>query len=277
MAQNCTDLPALVPPSRPKCKLALIAAGMPCTGSTVTFKLLRAALIKLNLWQHNGTALKYWQWHFKSAAAADHGPLAGVQSGYECARKWDIFQSSNTQLSHLKEGSIVIVKSHEFDESLLNLCETTVVFTSARDVAEIASSKIRSGWLPQTVGMSKPELVSELAAGITGDIEEHSCWRHAAARNVNVLFSEVSNCGWYLIRIASIVAQALPLGAIDPQRLKKLKLAEFEAWCSAADMNPEMKSTRTSSFAFDDDVTASLRRRFATWQQFHDFPAATSR
>jgi hypothetical protein len=272
LAQNCTELPVLVPPPTPKCKLALIAAGMPRTGSTMTFKLLRAALTKLGLWQHNGTALKYWQWHFKTAVAADHGPLAGTPGGSECKRRWEIFHASEAQLNQLTTDQIVIVKSHEFDESLLNLCKATIVFTSTRDVAEIASSKIRSGWLPQTDGMSNSKLVSELAAGIKGDIEEHSCWRQSAPRNVNVLFSEVSNCGWYLVRIASAVAQALPLGTINLHHLNGLNhLGEFDTWCRQADMNPEMKSTSTSTLAFDDDVAAALRHKFATWQRAHGF------
>ena len=112
--------------SAPKCRLAIIAAGMPRTGSTLTFKVLKAVLSKLNIWKGHGVQLKYWQWHMRNSAVSNRGPLGSAVAGSECEMRWQLYNTTKTKLNNVQEENIVLIKSHEFDAQLINVCKSSV-------------------------------------------------------------------------------------------------------------------------------------------------------
>lgn len=280
VGESCTDIPVLKPARyAPKCKLAIIAAGMPRTGSTLMFKVLKAVLSKLRIWKGHGVQLKYWQWHLRDSAVPHRGPLEDAAAGTECNMRWQLYNSTKVQLDALNGKHIVLIKSHEFDRELLNLCESSLVFTSVRDVADVAASKIHSGWVRKTPSMTNRDWMAVLAGGIKGDLDEHQCWIRFAPNNVNVHYSAASNCGRYFFLVANALRETLPPGSVDTKSISKEAAAEFTAWCTTHEMNARFPANRNGgggdvgskvgSFTLSEDVAFALRNRFKDWQVQH--------
>jgi hypothetical protein len=204
--------------------------------------------------------------------------MAGInKTGEACQRRWALLKEAKAQLRDLSLDSIVLIKAHEFDKDLLKLCQKTLVFTSARDVADIGSSKLRSGFVANVRQQKPQELVSAIAAGLGKDIEEHMCWRHHAPLNVNVLYEDTIKCGWYLLRIFAAIAHSLPEAMVPIEGATSLDLAGFNEWCQVHDMNPQINgSPRRGDLAFGLDVAQALRHQFHWWQALHKWPTGRS-
>ena len=258
----------------PKCRLAMIAAGMPRTGSTLTFKVLKAVLSKLTIWKSHGVQLKYWQWHLRNSAVPHRGPLGDAPPGSECETRWQLYNEATAKLNSLQEDDVVLIKSHEFDAELLSLCTASIVFTSERDVADIAASKVKLGWVHRKGNMSNRAWVAELAGGIKGDVSEHVCWRQHAPVNVNVLFSDASKCGWYYLHVAKALRGVLSRGGVNQELFSSAEVAEFDVWCRSEEMNrgqPATSTGHTAGATLSEDVANALRRQFANWQAQHNW------
>ena len=84
--------------------------------------------------------------------------------------------ASTKKLAEVDQKTVVIVKSHEFDKTLLNACSKRLILTSWRDKEDVLDSGLELGWF------SYPK---EAARDGFNDVYEvwdgwRACWRNAA-------------------------------------------------------------------------------------------------
>eukprot|EP00039_Didymoeca_costata_P022006 m.3393 g.3393 ORF g.3393 m.3393 type:complete len:428 (-) comp2762_c0_seq2:75-1358(-) len=237
-SKGCTEMPSISAPVG-RCKLALIAAGMPRTGSTVTLRMLQKAGKILGL--PNFTPLRYWNMHLRNTY---------IRRISNCSEMVDERNRQNEIINNLTADSIVVIKSHEFDETLLRLCKKHIVFLSTRDMGDVALSKYKLGWYTRSDsslfdGMNTTEMVQYLASTMYGDIQEHECWKRESARNVNVQYDEIKgHCAFYMLRIVGAIAQALDRNESYIKHFnKRMDMVNIDDDCETHDLNPWQAST----------------------------------
>ena len=110
--------------AKPHCSLSIVLAGSPRSGSTLTQKMVHDAIRALNL---DVTNVGYWRRDRHS----------------NWTHSWE---DGLRALQSMKNSSIVVTKSHQYDSELLGLCDESMVLTQARHPDEIAKSVLAAGW-----------------------------------------------------------------------------------------------------------------------------------
>lgn len=85
-------------------------------------------------------------------------------------------RNSLDRLAEVDEKSVVIVKSHEFDQTLLRACGKRLILTSWREKEDVFDSGLELGWFayPKEAARDEFNEVYEVWEGW------HACWRDAA-------------------------------------------------------------------------------------------------
>lgn len=126
-------------PSR--CKLGIVNAGMPRSGSTLLYEMLTiftSHAFATAEHKHPDVRSTYWNYHLHR--------LHYAQGSIEQARQE--LSEHEQKFSSITKDTVVIAKSHIFNGDLLHLCDATVVITVTRNFCDIALSVAHLGWSP---------------------------------------------------------------------------------------------------------------------------------
>lgn len=141
----------------------VVSAGMPRAGSTMQDRLLRQALAAFGL--KPGVA-GYWNWHWHA------GKLS-------LAERLGKLHNTSKRLRGLSTDAVVIMKTHEFDPRVLQLCDRSLVFTLHRHPLEMLISAAGE-W--HRGNMRERKAIDFLARAI----HNHECWhRYAVEETAN--------------------------------------------------------------------------------------------
>ena len=288
---NPRDFP--VPLLRPRagsddgqCALAVVSAGMPRSGSTLSVRLINEAIAQLGLAPNvlrtfidseaeaarasrpgtgyvSSHATLYWQEHLRLSS----GVTKGQPADQACAAARDWHQKHQLMLDSATSTSILIVKSHEFDASLFDLCRHTVVVSSTRDIGDIAASKAKLGWV--NLGEAPAD---KLGNSVAGAVAEHNCWQRFSPSFVELHHEDLSQFyGLTVLKIMGAVAEKVPWLALD--RLE-LNLTAVDAKFRHTDANPWQTTKTNAREPPSSAVLDAVRRRYAEWQRAHGYPVA---
>ena len=120
-----------------KCNM-IIAAGMPRTGSTWFYTMIRAIILAFG---RKIAFSSYWK--------------APERLKYSPGRTQNFYNRENVAWANYGPNDFFIYKSHEFKPDLANRCENTLIFTSNRYIDKIALSKLNAVWLSDPLAAIK--------------------------------------------------------------------------------------------------------------------------
>lgn len=199
------------------CKVAVIDAGLPRTGSTLLSLLVEDAMEQLTDVFGSGNYarrvvdLGYWRY----------------DRHREGSYSWSI--------SDIPEGTdIVTVKSHEYDSELARLCERSLVLLTSREPMAMAVSMRHAGW----VNPNCDKIFSQILASEG----RHRCWYRAA--NVPLVFEYEDVSRSKKAVVAAIASElAVALGIED--EAKNIKFS-FGQNYRQKEANPGISGLRSS-------------------------------
>ena len=170
-AQNI-GLSTYAPPDQ--CKAMVVCAGSPRAASTAECTLAEHVLEYMmedehragRLQQEKATYLGYWNYHLHQLCSDGFdcenkypesirnlnnrdewaNALQNVDGGQDIKSEMDNYYSKRDSV---EPSSVVIAKSHEFDETLTTMCDRRLVLTSSRDKEEVFDSALSLGWFTQ--------------------------------------------------------------------------------------------------------------------------------
>ena len=266
-----------------RCALAVVSAGMPRSGSTLSVQLINEAIAQLGLAPNvlratdkaeaarasrsgtgyvNPRATLYWQEHLRLSS----GVTKGQSPDQACTAATDWHREHQLMLDSANSTSILIVKSHEFDATLFDLCQRTVVVSSTRDLGDISASKVRLGWLNPG-----EDSAAKLGDSVVGAVAEHNCWQRFSPSFVELHHEDLSQFyGLTVLKIMAAVAEKVPWLALD--RLE-LNLTAVDAKYRHTEANPWQTTKVNAREPPSSAVLDSVRRRYADWQRAHGYQA----
>jgi hypothetical protein len=232
---GCGDI-GLVEPGRRKCHLAIINAGMPRSGSTLVNALITEALEQLNVTSHLKGSI-YWQQHIRRAFSR-----SGKNSTDKCRMIRDRYEKDRALLANLTANDLILVKSHEFDATLLDLCHRVVVISSTRDLADIVFSKIRLGWFKIDEEDTLDVAAEKMVYSVHGAVQEHNCWQRYAPRMLQLLYEDMSrHYGAAVMKIMGAILDTIPPHAVPTQTT--LNISAVNAKFTHKEGNPWQRAT----------------------------------
>lgn len=241
VAGGCEDIGLLGPGPR-KCHLAIVNAGMPRSGSTLVNSLITEAIEQLNVTSHYKGSI-YWQQHIRRAFSRP-----GRNATDKCRMIRERYEADRAMLASLTKNDIILVKSHEFDATLLDLCHRVVVISSTRDLADIVFSKIRLGWFKLDNEGSFEAAVEQMVYSVHGAVQEHNCWQRYAPRMLQLLYEDISHhYGAAVMKIMGAILDTLPTHAIPPMTM--LNISAVNAKFSHTEGNPWQRATHVEKVA----------------------------
>ena len=165
-------LSTYAPPDQ--CKAMVVCAGSPRAASTAECTLAEHVLEYMmedehragRLQQEKATYLGYWNYHLhqlcsdgfdcenKYPAGLQNlwtrddwsNALSNVNGGDDIRTEMDNYYGKRDSV---EPSSVVIAKTHEFDETLLTMCDRRLVLTSSREKEEVFDSALSLGWFTQ--------------------------------------------------------------------------------------------------------------------------------
>lgn len=147
-------------PSRLNCSLVVISAGIPRSGSTMQDTLLAMA-IGLVRGPGRGPLKMFWNYHWHASHKLNNSS--------------QVYTASSERLNHLPPGSVVLMKTHQYDERLVKLCNAYIAFTTHRHPVEMIKSASGAGW--GTMRNWRPFL--------TYNLRQHACWHAVCAEDTS--------------------------------------------------------------------------------------------
>ena len=208
------QLGTYIPPD--SCQALVVCAGSPrasstaeCTIATHVLEYMLSAQKKKGLTtESKATYLGYWNYHLHTLCGDGDGcetkypsDLRYLRTRLDWSKKMDqtFDPDAKGQLSGIltemdryyekrdaiAPESVIITKSHEFDGTLMDMCDKRIVLTSSRDSEEVFDSGLNLGWFDQPKEESRDTFNKyfELWRGWK------SCWTSAAENDINsVLF-----------------------------------------------------------------------------------------
>lgn len=149
-----------------ECDVVLIAAGFPRSGSTMQATLLA----------EGGRAVgarvieSSWQLHLQEWSLQNRSALTEEEISNRLTR---LMALKATIKDHGEDKAwrptVLVMKSHQFDPKLLNVCRHQLVYTSHRGLVRVVASFNKLGWVNG--------LQSSLAA-LDANYVNYACWRH---------------------------------------------------------------------------------------------------
>jgi hypothetical protein len=148
-------------------------------------------------------------------------------------------RNSLDRLKEVDEKSVVIVKSHEFDQTLLNACGKRLILTSWREKEDVFDSGLELGWFayPKEAARDEFNEVYEVWEGW------HACWRDAAladsekARNHDLGFESLNNKDSFKAEVRRLAKMVIHLMNIPE---KEIDLDAVVADAVAEDFHEEL-------------------------------------
>lgn len=202
----------------PMCKLMVVAAGAPRTGSTLSELMALQALKDLNVSYVN---LGYWRYDRHNRNKKD---FHGVRWSAEYVR------------SRIPSpSSVVIVKSHEYDTELVGMCDEVLVIAQGRNAHDLAASAMGAGWLNKCDAMYSFLRAMEA---------HHICWR----RHSQLAFHYRELKGNKISSYTAILGKLAPMVAWNGTRQDWLMLAN-RAPLFNTEANPTIPGRKSSAVA----------------------------
>ena len=199
-------------PSPEDCRLLLVCAGSPRAGSTAQCTIARGVLDLIGygeksagrsfsgLLREEQVNVDYWNFHLHTLCSdgvdcASKYPANPLKDATEWRTYTDsiedkkihadmdnamrMFEGALEALNTVTGDSIVALKSHEFDESLMNVCKKRVVLTISRDKEEVYESAHDLKWF------QGPDARDYFERYHTQWSHWADCWRSAATLSPN--------------------------------------------------------------------------------------------
>jgi hypothetical protein len=207
---------------RPRCRLAVIAAGAERTGSTLQTELAREIL------SAHGIVPTIFIWNFH---------LYELESGATIEHANQTLQQIRNATVGINAEDVVIIKSHMFDSRLLHYCHRQIVLTTSRDPIAVARSVKHAGWAtkPQDI---LPILLNALYA--------QRCWRPFS--QYHQIYEEI-NLDQYTHDLDSIFSRVLRQTRLPPRIVSEIAM-KYKA--KEANPNvPGLKFNQTASESFE--------------------------
>jgi hypothetical protein len=118
------------------------------------------------------------------------------------AVQWTAEQTE--QRSTWQHNSVVLYKSHEYDEELLSLCKDYLVLTTSfESVASMIASACSAKWFVCSLGI---DVANDVADWLETALVNHDSWRRVAALNLPKLSLR---SGFALTATCSVIALAV--------------------------------------------------------------------
>ena len=198
------------------CRLMIVAAGFPRTGSTAQMLLLGSALQQLNVSVSN---LGFHKYHLHArldadASAAYKEKIRGLRAAW-------------------KSDTVVLLKTHQFDGKLLVTCERSLVFTSTMDqergIEDTMASICAAGWIDCT-----EDGVTHFARYFEDALRAHRKWMAHSTLNIE---KSGMRSPFAFLAVCSSIAAALQLEELPPSAC-----LPSQAWMEArhAEANPNI-------------------------------------
>jgi hypothetical protein len=202
-----------VPPTR-RCSLAVVAAGPPRSGSTMQQKLILVALKHLNV----PVVPFYWNYHLhvlRNSGALRH-MNSNKSSEAEIAELRKIRSSQERIIQKLATGQqsrvSLLLKTHEFDSRVFEMCEKQLVFTTNRNLTDAANSAVAAGWARRVEDLPINEWV-----------RDYDCWKQHGA--IDIPYEDFAkHPEWHALMLAAFIGSYLDLGW-DPALIHDLSAA----------------------------------------------------
>jgi len=225
---------------RPTCALALIIAGTPRSGSTLIQAIAKTTLNLLAVHSHITYAdIGYWRFHrhIRKPPNSDLSTMRKV-------------------LGRVKNRTqVVLVKTHEYDPELLELCNQSLVVTSTREITDMMRSWVGAGWLRRNC--------TDLTVMLSKVTKNQRCWqRHAGVR---FIYSDIeSDKRFALIIMMSAVMSKLSIRASQSLPFERLFKDEvFSSGFMDDEANPGIPSSRNGSFYITCETSRLLQHEFS--------------
>jgi len=210
---GCANL-SVTPRGPWSCRLAIVNAGMPRSGSTLVGKLITEAVSMINSVSNSTGRVRgpfYWNHHLRRDFS-DSGVGRNDSATAKCAARRAYYFKILNLLSSLTNSDTLLIKSHEFDAGLLGICEKVLVVSSVRDLAESAFSKVRLGWNKIPPGISQVEAAEVMVNASLQAVKEFNCWKRYSPRYTQMLYQDFSKSfGAAIMRIMALILEAIPL------------------------------------------------------------------
>ena len=242
------QLGTYIPPEQ--CQALVVCAGSPRASSTAECTIAQHVLEYMLTGekqkgytdQDKATYLGYWNYHLHTLCGDGDGceqkypaDLRYLRTRMDWSAKLDqtYDEDAKTRLSGIlnemdryyekrdaiSPSSIIMTKSHEFDGTLMNVCNKRIVLTSSRDSEEVFDSGLNLGWFTYPKEESR-ETFDKYYALWNG---WKSCWESAAENDLNsVLFdldySQLTTEGSFravVMQMTYEIAQLLNLQDVD--------------------------------------------------------------
>lgn len=205
-AENSTsfalhDLFEPVPTTR-RCDLAIIAAGFHRSGSTLQVRLIEIAARHLDM----DVTSFYWNYHLhllmlegdirrKMASTAAHAFLDELKN----AKAFQAHIINSLNVRNRTRRIAVVIKSHQFDDNIIQMCERQLVVTIRRQRKDVAKSVVAAGF-------------ASTADQFPWDFwtENYNCWKAHGA--IEFAYEDVAKLPrWHVLTLAGFMATKLKL------------------------------------------------------------------
>eukprot|EP00055_Hartaetosiga_balthica_P007058 m.23783 g.23783 ORF g.23783 m.23783 type:complete len:313 (+) comp5585_c0_seq1:129-1067(+) len=248
-----------------KCGLVVVCAGAPRSGSTLQFGIVHEVTKTLVMLGgrlgglHSFHNAGYWMQHVHN-----NNEAMGIQFEKTIRRKineWD-------------RNSIIIVKSHDFDEALLTLCNNYVAFTTYRDPLDVMASYVRRNWISNTA-------VNTMCSSVAHILNRHATWARYASINTKYETS-TQNMFAYVAEIFYVLAGDIVPNATKVELSKALEKIwnndEFQKEFILRDgehVNVDMLATNVNQdgYPFPDEITYALKQYTNSWRKTMGYEA----
>ena len=205
----------------PNCKLVVIVAGMPRTGSTLLIELVHDA-VRQALSQSGLKVVNISYWRLDRHL--------GTKGG----------QAVNWRPTELPDDTDVIVtKTHEYDSEVLGLCERNLVILSSREPAAQVTS-VANAFLKTEDGRTCENFEWHLKKFEA----QARCWQEAAHFPLKFAYEDFSvSKVTTTISIATVIETILGIDRVDPDKETVLEF-RFPKGFAEAEANPGIPGLR---------------------------------